>query len=281
MEPMCYLNGRIVPVAEAKVSVYDIGLLRGFGIYEALRTFNRKPFMLADHLLRFHRSTAAMRMKIPLSDEKIAHVIDELIARNIPAGKEAKVKFILTGGAAVDDIEFDPNAPTFYILVEELKEISPEVLQKGCRLLVHEHQRIFAEFKTTHYISAVLLQEERKRAGALEILYTYQGKVLECAASNFFIVEKGKIITARDNILEGITRKVVIELAKKEFPLDERDILVEEMYEADEAFLTSSFKDIVPVVQVGDRTIGSGSPGPVTKRMMELFHEVTGSTNGT
>lgn len=277
MENRCYLNGAIVPVSAAKVSVYDIGLLRGFGIYEALRTFDRKPFMLADHFARFHRSTAAMKLNIPLSDEKIAQIIDELIASNIPAGKEAKVKFILTGGPAINDIEFDPQAPTFYMLAEELREISEDVLRSGCRVLVHEHQRIFAEFKTTNYINAVLLQEERKRAGALEILYTHQGHVLECAASNFFIIRRGVIVTAKDNILEGITRKVVLGLVSQEFPLEERDISVSELDTADEAFLTSSFKNIVPVVAVGDKKIGDGTPGPVTKRVMELFRARTAS----
>jgi len=273
MEQYCYLNGKIVSVAEAKVSVYDIGLLRGFGIYEALRTFKRKPFEFPSHMVRFHTSTEALKLRIPATDDEMLKVITELIEKNIPEGREAVVRFIITGGEAVGGIEYDPAAPTFYILVEPLQPPSKETYEKGCKLLVHDHLRALPEYKTTNYVTAVCLQKERKRAGALEILYTSQGKVLECATSNFFIVKNGTIVTSKADVLAGITRKVTMELAKKEFPLEERDISVEEMYQADEAFLTSSFKDIVPVVQVGDKTIGTGAPGPVTKRIIELFHE--------
>jgi branched-subunit amino acid aminotransferase/4-amino-4-deoxychorismate lyase len=278
MESYCYLSlgragGEILPVSEAKVGVYDIGLLRGFGVYEALRTVNSVPFMFADHMARFHRSTDALKLHIPESDERIRAIIAELIERNIPSGKDAIVRFIITGGEAIGGIEYNPQTPTFYILVEELYPLDDEVLQKGCKLIVHEHQRVFPEFKTTNYVAAVLLQEERKKQGALEILYTYRGKVLEPATSNLFIVSKGIIVTAKDDILAGITRKVAIDVAKKEFQVEERSVSVDEMYAADEAFLTSSFKDIVPVVEVGGRTIGTGVPGPVTKRVMELFRE--------
>src|SRR3989344_665075 len=273
MEQYCYLNGKIVPLAEAKVGVYDIALLRGFGIYEALRTFNRKPFEFPSHMVRFHTSTEALKLQIPATDGEMLTVITELIEKNIPQGREAVVRFIITGGEAVGGIEYNPAAPTFYILVEPLEALPQETYEKGCKLLVHDHLRALPEYKTTNYVTAVRLQEERKRIGALEILYTSQGKVLECATSNFFIIKNGTIFTPRADVLAGITRKVTIELAKKEFPLEERDISVEEMYQTAEAFLTSSFKDIVPVVQVGDHTIGNGAPGPVTKRVMEIFEK--------
>ncbi|RJQ34088.1 hypothetical protein C4568_03015 [Candidatus Parcubacteria bacterium] len=275
IEQFCYLNGKILPVSEAKVGVNDIGLLRGFGIYEAMRTFNRVPFMFADHMTRFHTSTDALKLTIPESDEEIHRIIAQLVDKNIPEGKDAVIRFILTGGEAIGGIEYNPKHPTFYILVEELKPLPPEVFEQGCTLLVHEHQRVFPGYKTTNYITAVLLQEERKKAGALEILYTYKGKVLEPATSNLFIVKNGKIATAKDDILAGITRKVSIDLARKEFQVDERDVSVDEMYAADEAFLTSSFKDIVPVVEIDGKKIGAGVPGPVTKRVMQLFHEFT------
>jgi branched-subunit amino acid aminotransferase/4-amino-4-deoxychorismate lyase len=275
MEQFCYLNGVILPVSEAKVGVYDIGLLRGFGIYEAMRTVHRVPFMFADHMERFHRSLDALKLTIPASDDEIHQTIGLLLKKNIPEGKDAVIRFILTGGQAIGGIEYNPKTPTFYILVEELVLPPPSVFESGCSLIVHEHLRIFPGYKTTNYITAVLLQEKRKAAGALEILYTYQGKVLEPATSNLFIVKDGCLITAKDDILPGITRKVTIQVAKKEFPIDEREVSLDEMYAADEAFLTSSFKDIVPVVKVGEKTIGSGVPGPVTKRVMALFHEFT------
>ena len=111
MGPFCYLNGKIVPVSEAKVSVYDIGLLRGYGIYEALCTFDRKPFAFDDHMARFHRSTEALKLTIPIGDEEIRTILTDLIERNIPQGKEAVIRYIITGGEAVGGIEYDPATP--------------------------------------------------------------------------------------------------------------------------------------------------------------------------
>ncbi|HXK39072.1 MAG TPA: aminotransferase class IV [Candidatus Paceibacterota bacterium] len=275
MPPFCYLNGKIIPVADARVGVYDIGLLRGFGIYEGLVSYNRKPFMLADHLARFHNSAERMALKIPVSDADIETAVNELIARNTPEGKEALIRAILTGGEAIGGIEYNYGTPTFYILVEEFVPIDKNYLKNGCRVIVFEHYRQIAESKTTNYTQTVLLQKARKEAGALEVLFASDGKVLEGGGSNIFVVKNGKIITPEKGILPGVTRKVVIDLARKEFSIEERAVTTEEMYSADEMFITGSFKEIVPVVQAGDRTIGNGKVGEVTKRVMRLFHEFT------
>jgi branched-chain amino acid aminotransferase len=229
MDAMCYLNGEIMPVSQAKVGVYDIGLLRGFGIYEAMTTYNRKPFMIADHMARFQASTKRLSLTIPASDGDIASAITKLIESNVSQGKEGVIRFIITGGQAIGGIEYDQAKPTFYILVEELQPLPESTFEKGCTLTIHEHLRQIPECKTTDYLEAVLLQKERRESGSLEILYTYQGNVLECATSNFFIVKNGTIITSKDQILHGITRKVTIDAAKKEFPVEERSMSVEEM----------------------------------------------------
>lgn len=285
MIPFCYLNGKIIPVSDAKVGVYDIGLLRGFGIYEGLVSYNRKPFMLADHLRRFHNSAERMLLKIPVSDVEIESAISELISKNIPQGKEALVRAILTGGEAIRGIEYNYETPTFYILVEEFVPLDPGYLENGCHVTIFEHYRQIAESKTTNYTQTVLLQEDRKKAQALEILFISDGKVLEGGGSNFFIVSAGggssfggkgpRIITPNAGILPGVTRKVVIDLVRKEFSVEERAVTTEEMYSADEMFITGSFKEVVPVVQVGKKTIGNGKVGDVTKRVMKSFHELT------
>ncbi|HEY4514432.1 MAG TPA: aminotransferase class IV [Candidatus Paceibacterota bacterium] len=275
MRTFCYLNGKILPLEKASVSVYDIGLLRGFAIYEALVTYNRKPFQLDDHLTRFRRSAKSLALKIPDSDSKIRATINELVRRSIPKNKEAIIRFILTGGKAIDGIDYEYEKPTFYILVEDFNELPKKYLENGCSLIMFEQQRQFAESKTTNYIQAVLLQKARKKGGALEILYVSNGKVLEASTSNFFIVKNNTVITAKSGILKGITRKVTIDLAKSHFPLKEREIKVKELYSADEAFITSSFKDVVPVVKIGSRRIGNGKVGPVTKEIMRLFKEYT------
>jgi branched-chain amino acid aminotransferase len=285
MPPLCYLNGKIIPVAEARVSVYDIGLLRGFGIYEGLVSYNRSPFMLKDHLERFHNSAERMSLKIPVSDSDVESAMKELITRNIPEGKEALIRAILTGGEAIGGIEYDHEAPTFYILVEEFVPIDRKYLEEGCRIIVFPHYRQIAESKTTNYTQTVLLQEERKKAKALEVLFVSHGKVLEGGGSNIFIVSAGGgsssggkspcIITPESGILPGVTRKVVIDLARAHFPVEEREVSDEEMYSADEVFITGSFKEVVPVVQAGEKVIGNGKVGEVTKQVMKSFHDFT------
>jgi branched-chain amino acid aminotransferase len=275
MTTYCYLNGKILPLKKASVGLYDIGLLRGFGIYEALMTYRRRPFMLKDHLARFRRSAKSLSLKIPVTDSQIESAMSALVEKSVPKGKEAIFRVILTGGTAIESIEYNPKNPTFYILVEEFNTFPEEYYTRGCPLTVFEEQRRFPESKTTNYIQAVLLQEARKKAGAIEILYVSEGKVLEAATSNFFIVKNGTLITAKQRVLAGITRKVTIDVARPNFKIEERDVTVREMYKADEAFITSSFKEIVPIVKVGSRKIGNGKVGPVTKEVMRLFHEFT------
>jgi len=274
MVTYCYFDGKIMSAKQAMVSIYDIGLLRGYGIYEALTTHNGKPFMLKEHLERFRRSANFLDLKIPMGDQELTQVIQELIVQN--GYKESNIKFILTGGNIVAGIEFDSDFPTFYILVEEFSSLPEHFMTKGTSVITHEHQRQYPQFKTTNYITAVMLQKQRKEKGALEILYTSNGKVLECATSNFFIIKNNVLITPKENVLLGITRKVVIDLAQKNnIKVEERDITIEELHQADEAFLTASFKEVVPVVKVDEKMIGNGHVGPLSKKMFALFSEFT------
>jgi branched-subunit amino acid aminotransferase/4-amino-4-deoxychorismate lyase len=273
MELRCFLNGKIIPLSEGKVGVYDVGLLRGFGIYEGLASHNRKPFMFADHMERFHASAQRMEMLLAYSDAQIEQAITELIANNVPEGKEALIRIIQTGGPAIDGIAYDPATPTFYILVEEFVPIEERFVQDGCAIATLEHLRQFPELKSINYIQAVLLQRRKREEKIVEVLYVWQGRALECTGSNVFIVQNGKILTPGRDVILGITRKVAMTLAKKEFPLEERDISLEELLSADEVFITGSFKEIVPVVSVDKHQIGDGTPGPVSERVIELFRE--------
>jgi branched-chain amino acid aminotransferase len=159
--------------------------------------------------------------------------------------------------------------------VEQFHTFPIKYYTDGCSLTVFEEQRRFPESKTTNYIQAVLLQKARKKAGAIEILYVAGGKVLEAATSNFFIVKNRRLITAKERVLPGITRKVAIKVSRPYFKVEERDVTVEEMYKADEAFITSSFKEIVPIVKIGSKKVGNGKVGEVSKQVMKLFRDFT------
>lgn len=274
-EAMCYLDGALMPLSQAKVGVTDIGLLRGFGIYEGLITHNRKPFMLADHFARFHRSAEKMSLAIPAQDAVIGEAIKTLIEHNVPAGEEALIRIILTGGPAVGVIDYDQKTPTMFILVDTFKQLEEHYLQNGCQVMVVEYHRDLADIKSINYIKTVLLQKARKEKGALEIIYTSGGKLLEGGGSNVFIVKGGKLITPKDEIVLGITRKAVLDIVKDQITVEERDVSIQEFYEADEAFITGSFKEVVPVVSADGRAIGDGAPGKVTKMVMALFHDFT------
>lgn len=277
MQQFAYLNGEILPVGDAKVSVNDIGLLRGFGIYEGLITHNRKLFMFADHMARLHRSADKMRLTVPASDGEIERALSELVEKNIPADRQALIRIILTGGDAVGVIEYNPETPTLYMLVTEFVPLEEKYLTEGCSILPVEYHRDLADIKSVNYINTVLLQKQRKQVGALEIVYTFQGKVLECGGSNIFIVKDGVLVTPKDEIVLGITRKAVFDVTSGVFAVEERTVTEEEMYGADEVFITGSFKEVVPVVRVGERTIANGEVGPATKKVIELFQNFTRS----
>jgi branched-subunit amino acid aminotransferase/4-amino-4-deoxychorismate lyase len=282
----CFLNGAILPEDEAKVGILDIGLLRGVGIYEAMALVNGKIFRFEDHVARFRKTADFLHVTVPLDDPAIKKVIFDLVQKNakgnIESGTPAprmNIKFILTGGTAEGGIGYGANPPTFYVFLEAWKALDEKYYTYGVRIILHEHLRQYCEYKTTNYITAARLQKDMREAGALEILYTWQGTVLECATSNLFIVKDGALVTAKDNILAGVTRNVVIELAQKNgIKVEERAYSLNELFSADECFLTSSFKDVVPVVAVGDHMlddhmISEGDVGETTKKITRLFGE--------
>lgn len=271
----CYFNGQIMSQSEAKVSINDIGLLRGFGLYEGIPVFKGEPFKFGDHWQRFLEGAHTLGMNIPITEEKAEKVIKELVDKN-GFNDRANIRMILTGGPIVGGIEYNFETPTFYILCEKFEPLSEANYKEGGKLLTYEFKRDLPEFKTTNYIRAVTLQQFRKEEGAVEILYIKDGEVFECSTSNVFLVKNGKIITPAEDILKGITRKAVIELAKENFEVEERRVYMDDLNSADEIFITSSFKDIVPIVSLDGEKVGEGKVGAVTKELIEKYKKLIG-----
>lgn len=270
MVKYCYHNGKIVPTDKAGFSVQDIGILRGYGIFDFATTQNGKPFLFKEHWARLRKSAKLMKLSVPVSDTQIEKIIWDLMAKN--KLKDANIRILITGGKTVDGLTYEQKNNTCTILLHEKKSLPEELYAKGAKLIVHEHMRPFYESKTTNYITSVHLQEKRQKAGAIEILYTFQGKVLECSTANFFIFKNNTLITPKDLILIGITRNFVLKLAKKAgFKIEERDINEGELKEAAEAFITSTNKDVLPIVKVGAQKIGNGKPGENTQKLHKLF----------
>lgn len=272
MPNYCFVNGKITPIEEAHVPIRDLGILRGYGVFDVLRTYNGQPFREADHLKRLERSANTIGLKLPFSKTKIARTARELLAKN--KFKESIIRIGLTGGASSDGM-YPDGPPTFFILLEPFVALPRQTYTKGVKVITRPHRRELAYAKTLSYITAIKLRGDKEQAGAFEIIYTYHGRILEATTCNFFAIIDGKLVTPKRTILIGITRKVVLELAKDIIEIEERDIMVEEISQMTEAFLTATNKDIVPLVQINDQTVGNGRVGPITKKLMKIFEEYT------
>ncbi len=271
----CYINAKIATSDKLFVSSYDIGLLRGYAVYDGITTHNNKPFYLPLHLDRFRKSSSRLGLKVPLTDAEITKIVEVLIKKN--KFTRTNLRLILSGGQTINGIEYSTRKPTFFILAEKWSPLPRRLYEKGGKLITEKHLRFMPEAKTTHYITAVRLQPKRKKAQAVEILFVSDGRVLECATSNIFIFLNDILITPKDDVLLGITRRAVLDTAKKHFKIEERNVTVPELMKADEIFITSSFKDIVPIVKIDEKIVGGGVVGKNTRRLMKLFSELTKS----
>ena len=264
-----YIDGRWAHPREATISINDTAILRAYSVFESLRTYDRRPFHLDEHLARLYRSAELIDLDIPYTREQIAAVIREVIARN--AYKHATIRIFVTGGETEDSI-LPTGKPVLVVLITPLGERDMQRFTQGIKVITTHLQRIMPEAKTNNYVAAVRALKEAARHNATDVLFVNeQGHVLEATRSNFFIFRGDTLVTPRQGILIGVTRNVVLNLARDRFPVEERPILLDELSLVDEAFITSSSKEILPVVQIDDLIIGDGKPGPRTIELEQRF----------
>jgi branched-chain amino acid aminotransferase len=268
----CFVGTEIVNSEKAFVHADDLAVLRGFAIFDFLRTYNGRPFLLDNYLERFFNSADKLGLEIPFTKGKIAKIIHQLLDKNKIS--EAGIRMILTGGRSEDS--FSPGKPTLVILIEHLNLLSEVQYRKGIKLITSEHLRELPHVKTTNYLRAIFLQKEKRRKKADDILYTYNNKVLECTRTNFFIVRDNTLVTPENNILKGVTRQLVLKLAKRDYNIEVRDLHCYELKSADEAFVCGTSKMLIPVVKIDGLVIGSGKPGKITLDLLEKLKKVTG-----
>jgi branched-chain amino acid aminotransferase len=270
-----YINGKFLDERKAKISVYDLGLLRGYAVFDFLRTYNQKPFYLDDHLKRLLNSAKLIGLKHNYNLKFLRKITLQTLKKNIKKGLEYNIRIILTGGNSKDFIT--PSKPNLIVMITPLKKLDEKLYQKGGKLITKISEGILPQAKTIIYTSAVKFIQEAKKKGAIEVLLLDKNKkILECTTSNFFAVIDGKIITpSTEKILSGITRKIVIYLAKKlKISVIERDINFNEIKKFDEAFITASNKEILPIIQIDNFKISS-QPGPITKTLINEFKYLT------
>ncbi len=263
----CYFNGQILSGDKATIAIHDLGLLRGYAVFDFCRASHGKPFLLREYVSRFRRSSQLMELDLLYTDEQITAAIYELL--EISKLPFAGIRLLLTGGYTPDG--YTPVKPNFIIMLEELSKVPDQVMERGVKLMSYEYQREMPEVKTTNYSTALRLRKQQLAQEAYDIIYHFNGQVSELTRSNFFIVKDGVVITPARNILQGITRKAVIDMAKNQYPVEVRDVLWAEVAQADEAFLTGTNKKIVPIIQIDTQIIGNGKPGPITRDLYRTF----------
>lgn len=264
-----YVNGRWVHPNEATISLNDVAVLRGYSAFESLRTYDHRPFHLAQHLERLSHSAELIELDMPYTRDFVASIVQEIIERN--PYKHATIRILVTGGESEDGI-MPTGKPALVMFITPLGERDMERFSQGCRLITSHLQRVLPEAKTANYIAAIRSLKEAKRRNAADALFvSREGHVLETTRSNFFVFRGDTLVTPRSDILIGITRNVVLELARGRFPIEEGPILLEELPYVDEAFITSSSKEITPVIQIDDWTIGNGKLGPRTSELEQRF----------
>jgi branched-chain amino acid aminotransferase len=272
-----YVNGRWVHPHEATLSLNDVGVLRGYSVFEALRTYNRRPFHLDEHLDRLYRSAELIELAVPYTRSEIAAIVQEIIARN--QYRHAAIRILVTGGESEDGL-MPSGKPGLAALITPLGERDMERFARGVKLITTRLQRVTPEAKTANYVAAIRALKEAQGRDASDALFVDEhGHVLEATRSNFFVFRGDMLVTPRAGILLGITRNVVLALAAGRFPIEERPILLDELPRVDEAFITSSSREITPVVQIDDLTIGGGRPGPRTYELEQRFIAMVESSN--
>lgn len=258
---IAYFNGEFLPIERAQLHVSDLSVQRGYGIFDFFRVKDSVPLYLEDYLDRFYRSAAHMRLSGFPDRRTLTSIVHELIQRN---GKpDAGMKLILTGGYSPD--AYHPVTGNFLLSQHPLTLPSSDQVNKGISIITYAYRRELPEVKTINYIIGVWLLKEMEEAGAADVLYHRDGLVSEFPRCNFFLVTPdGTVATPGNNILHGITRMRVIETASEVARVEVRDVKLEEVQLASEAFLTSTTKGILPIVQIDGKPVGSGKPGPVT-----------------
>jgi branched-chain amino acid aminotransferase len=283
MAAMVNVNGRISNEREAVISVFDHGFLYGEGIYETLRTYNGRPFLFERHVRRLRNSAAMMALDIPFTDDQLAEQIRDTSAATNLDGLEAYIRVLVTRG--VGELTYDIKAtptPSVVIIVKPLPEPPQEWYEDGVRValvdVVRNHPAsVNPMIKSNNLLNQALAGQEAIRRGAFEgVMRNYRGELTECTTANLFVVKNGTALTPPldSGLLPGITREFLFEVGREEgVAVREQVLRDDDLLSADEAFLTSTTREAVPIVKVDDRTIGSGKPGAVTKKLLKGFRD--------
>ena len=280
-----YLGGRLVDEADAKISVFDNGLLYGDGVFEGIRVYGGKVFLHRQHIERLFESAKAIRLTIPLTPDEVMAAVELTVKANTI--HDGYVRLVVTRGAGSLGLDIRKTSnPQVIVIADTITLYPPETYTQGMNLVTASTLRnhpgaLSPRIKSLNYLNNILARIEGTDAGMVEaLMLNHKGEVAECTGDNIFIVKNGIVRTpsADAGILEGITRNTVMELARQSGRcVQECSLTRHDLYVADEMFLTGTAAEVVAVVSLDGRTIGSGEPGPVTRDLLTRFQELTRS----
>jgi branched-chain amino acid aminotransferase len=280
MDPKVYINGKLFDKSEAKVSVFDHGLLYGDGVFEGIRAYSGRVFRLQQHVDRLYESAKGIHLEIPIPREAMADAIRQTLASNNLL--DAYIRVVITRGAG--SLGLDPRKttdPQVIVITDKIALYPPELYEHGLKIITAATTRnhpnaVNPRIKSLNYLNNILGKIEATQAGCLEaLMLNHKGELAECTGDNVFVVQHGQIHTpsADSGILEGITRAAVIELARAAgYTVIERTMDRLDVFKAEECFLTGTAAELIPVVECDGRVIGNGRPGPITRELRERFH---------
>ncbi len=277
-----YINGKYYSQADAKISVYDHGLLYGDGVFEGMRAYSGNVFRLHEHLQRLYESARAIMLAIPMSLEDLAQAVRQTLAHNQLS--DAYIRLVVTRGAG--SLGLDPaktSDPQVIIIADHIVLYPKEMYEQGMAIITASTMRnhpaaMSARVKSLNYLNNIMAKIEGKLAGCSEaLMLNHRGEVAECTGDNIFIVRDGELLTPPIDagILQGITRDAIIELAQhSQISVRQIALTRHDIYVADECFLTGSAAEVIPVIKLDDRLIGEGKVGPMTMQLSKAFHEL-------
>ena len=279
-----YLNGEFLPLSQARIPVLDRGFIYGDGVYEVIPVYARRPFRLREHLQRLQNSLDGIRLANPHAETEWVRLIEELIARC--PHHDQSLYLQVTRGVAKRDHAFPKDTPaTVFMMTNILSTPSPEAVEKGVAAITAEDNRwLRCDIKSIALLGNVLLRQRAVDAGAVETILFRDDALTEGAASNIFVVRRGVILAPPKShlMLPGTTYDVVLELARKAgMPCEVRSVSAEEVRSADELWLTSATREVLAIATLDGKPVGSGSPGPVFRRMYRLFSDFKAGLQGT
>ena len=282
MSPPIYINGKYFSKEDAKISVYDHGLLYGDGVFEGMRTYSNKVFRLDEHIDRLYESARAILLTIPMSKQEMIDAVKKTV--ELSGLSDSYIRLVVTRGSG--SLGLDPNRtsdPQVIIIVDLIALYDRKYYDEGLKIItastIRNHPAALSpRIKSLNYLNNIMAKLEGLQAGCMEaIMLNHKGEVAECTGDNIFIVKRGQLLTpsADSGILEGFTRNAILELANTlKIPARETTLTRHDLLVADECFLTGSAAEVIPVVSIDSRPIGDGKVGPTTKQLMIEFKKL-------